>query len=115
MLPLSGEALLAFGLRGSLYRSENAGASWQKLNGGTLAMLDGAARLGEAGVVIVGLGGVVLTSTDGGHTFALDQQPDHADLSAVLVLGDERLVTAGVAGVKTIPLDEGRASVRVQP
>ena len=45
VLPLDGEALLAYGLRGNLYRSENAGASWQKLASGTLAMLDGAARL----------------------------------------------------------------------
>ena len=114
VLPLSGDVLLAFGLRGSLYRSENAGVSWQKLDSGTLAMLDGATRMGESGVVIVGLGGVVLTSPDG-RTYPLDQQADHADLSAVLVVGDERLVTAGVAGVRTIPLTAGRASVKVQP
>ncbi len=115
ILPLPGDAVLAFGLRGSLYRSENAGVSWQKLDSGTLAMLDGAARLGEAGIVIVGLGGVILTSSDGGHTYSLDQQPDHKDLSAVLVIGDDRLVTAGVAGARTIPLSGGRASVKVQP
>ncbi len=115
VLPLDGDVLLAFGLRGSLYRSENAGGNWEKLASGTLAMLDGAGRLGQSGVFIVGLGGVVLTSADGGRTFALDQQADHTDLSAVLVHGDERLVTAGVAGVKTIPLTAGRASVKVQP
>jgi photosystem II stability/assembly factor-like uncharacterized protein len=115
LLPLTGDAVLAFGLRGSLYRSENAGASWQKLDSGTLAMLDGGARLGEAGVVLVGLGGVVLSSADGGHTFLLDQQPDHADLSAVLVQEDERLVTVGVFGARTIPMDAGRASVKGQP
>ncbi len=115
VLPMNGDVLLAFGLRGSLYRSENAGVNWQKLASGTLAMLDGAGRLGESGVVIVGLGGVVLTSADGGRTFALDQQADHTDLSAVLVHGDERLVTAGVAGVKSIPLTAGHASVKVQP
>jgi len=44
VLPLPGEALLAFGLRGNLYRSEDAGSSWQKIETGTVAMLDGAAR-----------------------------------------------------------------------
>jgi photosystem II stability/assembly factor-like uncharacterized protein len=114
VLPMTDDVLLAFGLRGSLYRSVNAGESWQKLDSGTLAMLDGAARMGDSGVVIVGLGGVVLTSPDG-RSYSLDQQADHADLSAVLTLGDERLVTAGVAGARAIPLTAGRASVKVQP
>ncbi len=115
VLPLSADSALAFGLRGSLYRSENAGASWRKLDSGTLAMLDGACRLGEAGVIIVGFGGVILTSSDGGATFALDQQADHTDLSAVIVRADGQLVTVGVRGAKRIPRTAEPDSVKVKP
>jgi photosystem II stability/assembly factor-like uncharacterized protein len=114
VLPLDGDALLAFGLRGSLYRSEDAGASWQKLDSGTLAMLDGAARRAEMGVYLVGFGGVILSSTDGGRSFVLDQLPDHADLAAVLAAGEERLVAVGVTGARTVPLEQGRPAPKRQ-
>ena len=104
VLPLAGEAVLAFGLRGNLYRSEDAGSSWQKIETGTVAMLDGAARFADAGVAIVGLAGVVLVSRDGGRTFTLLQQSDRAGLSAALTAGDDEIAAVGEAGGKLISL-----------
>ena len=78
VLPLGADAVLAYGLRGNLYRSENGGVDWHKIASATLAMLDGGTRWGEAGVVLVGLSGVVLVSRDGGRTFTLLQQADHS-------------------------------------
>jgi photosystem II stability/assembly factor-like uncharacterized protein len=104
VLPLQGEAVLAFGLRGNLYRSEDAGSSWQKIETGTVAMLDGAARFDDAGVAIVGLAGVVLVSHDRGRTFTLVQQSDRAGLSAAVPVGDDTLVAAGEDGAKITTL-----------
>ncbi len=101
----AGTALLAFGLRGNLYRSEDAGATWQRIDTGTVAMLDGAARLSERAVAIVGLSGVVLVSRDAGRSFRLLQQADHAGLSAAVAVGDARLAAVGENGAKLISLD----------
>ena len=109
VLPLQGEAVLAFGLRGNLYRSEDAGSSWQKIETGTVAMLDGAARFDDAGVAIVGLAGVVLVSRDGGRTFTLLQQSDRAGLSAALTAGDDEIAAVGEAGGKLISLRDAPA------
>ena len=99
-----GAAVLAFGLRGNLYRSEDAGMSWQRIETGTVAMLDGAARLGE-GVAIVGLAGVVLVSRDGARSFRLLQQPDRSGLAAVVAVGDARLAVVGESGARLISLE----------
>jgi photosystem II stability/assembly factor-like uncharacterized protein len=99
-----GAAVLAFGLRGNLYRSEDAGLSWQRIETGTVAMLDGAARL-RKGVAIVGLAGVVLLSRDGARSFQLLQQADHSGLSAAVAVDDVRLAVVGENGARVINLD----------
>ena len=83
VLPLGGDALLAYGLRGHLYRSEDAGRSWQQLASGTQMLLAGATRLADGTIVIVGTAGVVLVSRDGGHAFTVHQEADRKGFSAV--------------------------------
>lgn len=104
VLPLEGDAVLAFGLRGHLYRSADGGSSWEKIDTRTVAMLNGAARFAADGVAIVGLSGVVLVSHDGGHTFTLLQQADRAGLSAVLTVADAHLAVVGEDGAKLVSL-----------
>jgi photosystem II stability/assembly factor-like uncharacterized protein len=106
VLPLPGEALLAFGLRGHLYRSEDAGSSWHKIETGTVAMLDAAARFDDAGVTIVGLSGVVLVSHDRGRSFTLVQQSDRAGLAAAVPVGEAELAVVGEDGARLISLKD---------
>jgi photosystem II stability/assembly factor-like uncharacterized protein len=108
ILPLDGDSLLAYGLRGHLYRSDDGGENWRKIEISAEAMLNDAARLPQNGVAIVGLSGTVLFSRDGGETFTLYQQPDRKGLSALLPVGVTELVTAGEAGVKSIPIEAGK-------
>jgi len=96
--------VLAFGLRGHLYASGNAGESWQPVETGTVAMLTGAAPFDSGAVAIVGLSGVVLVSRDGGHSFALLQQANRAGLSAVLPASDDKLAVVGEDGARLIGL-----------
>jgi len=110
VLPLEGDAVLAFGLRGNLYRSTDGGSSWQRIDTATVAMLNGAARFAAGGVAIVGLSGVVLVSHDGGHTFTLLQQADRVGLSAALAVADERLAVVGEGGAKVVTLTHSAAS-----
>jgi photosystem II stability/assembly factor-like uncharacterized protein len=108
ILPLDGETLLAFGLRGHLFRSDDGGENWRQISVGTDAMLNDAVRLPNQGVAIVGLSGALLLSHDGGETFQLQQQPDRKGLSAALGFGVTELVTVGEAGVKAIPIGNGK-------
>jgi len=99
ILPLDGDALLAFGLRGNLFRSEDGGASWTAIETGTVALLNSGARTDADTVVIVGMAGVQLASHDGGRSFTLHQREDRRALSAVLPAADGALIIAGEGGV----------------
>ena len=112
VLPLGADAVLAYGLRGNLYRSENGGVDWHKITSATLAMLDGGTRWGEAGVVLVGLSGVVLVSRDGGRTFTLLQQADHSGLAAILAPGSGTLIAVGEAGARVIEVSAAAGGAR---
>ena len=103
VLPLEGDALLAFGLRGHLYRSEDAGRSWTELESGTTALLAGATRLTDGTIVIVGLAGAVIASHDGGHRFELLQQSDRKAFDAVAAVPGGALAV-GEAGARRIAL-----------
>jgi photosystem II stability/assembly factor-like uncharacterized protein len=104
--PLTGDAVLAYGLRGNLFRSENAGANWRRIDTGTVAMLNDAVVLPGGGVAVVGLSGVVLVNRNG-QRFELSQQSDRKGLSAAVALSSGSLATVGEAGVKVIPLTSG--------
>lgn len=105
VLPLDGDALLAFGLRGHLYRSDDAGRSWQPLKSGTQALLAGATRLADGAIVIVGLEGVVLVSGDGGHRFRVHQEADRSGFDAAAPVPGG-VVVCGEAGVRRLTLEE---------
>jgi photosystem II stability/assembly factor-like uncharacterized protein len=104
ILPLDGDALLAFGLRGNLFRSEDGGMSWTAIPTGTLALLTSGARVDASIVVISGMAGVLLVSRDGGRSFTLTQQDNRKAISAVLPASDGELILAGEGGVRRLPL-----------
>jgi len=101
VLPLQGEAVLAFGLRGHVYRSADAGAHWLAAASGTVALLDDAVPF-DGGVALVGLSGAVLTSHDGGATLVLHQQKDRKGLSAALEVSPGELVVVGEGGARLL-------------
>jgi photosystem II stability/assembly factor-like uncharacterized protein len=109
ILPLDGDAVLAFGLRGNLFRSEDGGATWVQIPTGTTALLDGGARIDADTVVVVGMAGVILVSSDAGRNFTLHQQDDRKALAAVAPSGDGALIVAGEGGVRRLPLPRPKA------
>jgi len=97
-----GVVMLAFGLRGNLFRSNDGGQSWQPVASGATAMLtDGFVRA-DGTLVLVGLSGTVLTSKDRGLTWTLHQQADRKGISAALPVAGDDMVTVGEAGVNRI-------------
>jgi len=95
--------VLAFGLRGRLFRSEDAGETWTAVDSGTEVLLAGGTRLADGTVVIAGLAGTVLTSRDGGRTFQRHQQSDRKGFAAVAP-GRAGVVLVGETGVRELSL-----------
>ena len=104
ILPLEGDALLAFGLRGNLFRSDDGGMTWTAIPTGTVALLNSGVRIGADTIVISGMAGVLLVSRDGGRNFSLSQQEDRRAISAVMPAADGQLIVAGEGGVRRLPL-----------
>lgn len=103
VLPLDGDSVLLFGLRGHILRSDDAGATWTELQSPTETMLNAGTRLPDGRIVLVGLGGTVLVSADGGRTFALREQERRAGFQAVAPAGSA-LLLAGDTGARLLPL-----------
>lgn len=67
-------ALLAYGMRGSVYRSDDAGASWDKVDLGTpLSLQAGIERRGE--LTLLAQNGELFVSADDGRTFTRRAPP----------------------------------------
>ncbi|MCM2310183.1 MAG: YCF48-related protein [Steroidobacteraceae bacterium] len=90
-------ALVLFGMRGSIYRSADAGATWTKVETGTTATFNGGEVLADGRIFLVGNAGLVATSTDNGQTFKVEWSPASKGFSAVAE-ADGGLVVVGEAG-----------------
>ena len=95
----AGNAVLAFGLRGNVFRSADAGATWDKVDVGLPASIVGAARTQDGAVLLADAGGRIARSTDGGRTFArLDLTPA-VPIAGIADAGNGKLALAGPRGV----------------
>ena len=97
ILDASDGAILAFGLRGAIYRTTDAGASWQKIDVPEVS-INGGTRLEDGELVLVDELGNVLLSHDDGLSFASLPVPQATSLVAVTQATDGGLILAGVRG-----------------
>jgi len=96
-------ALLAYGLRGSVYRSTDAGASWDKVDLGTpLSLQAGIAQRGE--LTLLAQSGELFTSADDGRTFTRKAPPAGPLPAAGLAAApDGAWVIASLRGTRRAP------------
>jgi photosystem II stability/assembly factor-like uncharacterized protein len=83
-LPVGAHGVLVFGLRGQLWRSDDAGLHWVVLPIATSATLEGGHVLDDGTLAIVGYDGVVLLSTDQAQHFSVHHQPGSVAYASVL-------------------------------
>ena len=95
--PRSG-VLLAFGLRGNLFRSVDQGNSWDSVATGVERSISGGAFLSDSFAVLVGAVGIMLVSSDGGLTFSSSPLAQRANLSAVAG-AQGQIVAVGQGGI----------------
>ena len=91
------------GLRGHLFRSDDAGESWAHISTGTNATLTGAVRLPSGAILITGLEGVLLTSRDEGRSVSFDRLPDREGISSALPLAGGGVLLIGEFGIRRRP------------
>ena len=95
--------MLAFGLRGHLFRSDDGGESWNALDTGTESLLTAALRTGDGAILVAGLAGTVLASSDGGRSFAARDLGDRRGITALALANDGTVVAVGEGGGRIVP------------
>ena len=95
------DALIAFGMRGNIYRSTNGGVSWGKINTPVPSALLGGAISPDGSIILVSQGGNVIVSKDGGKSFVEIKQETNMSIPAhAMVAVNNTLIIAGWGGVK---------------
>jgi len=96
------QVLLAYGLRGNVFRSTDAGVSWVAVaNELGAGVTDGAMLDGER-VVLVSQAAQVVFSDDHGRSFTPLRIPHPTLFTGVVGLSESRLAVVGLSGVTTL-------------
>jgi len=92
-------AVVVYGLRGNVFRSEDGGAHWTKVDAGLAATVVGATRTPQGTTILADVGGRLAASTDGAQTFTQMTLKNPMPLTAIADLGEGRLALTGPRGV----------------
>jgi photosystem II stability/assembly factor-like uncharacterized protein len=92
------QALVVFGMRGSVYRSTDGGASWQKTESGERAGLTSGTVLKDGRFAIASMSGSILVSADGGAHFSPVPAGRKAPLFGIAPAGTRNVGIVGIAG-----------------
>jgi len=104
--------VLAYGMRGSLYRSADAGRSWEKVPLATTVGITGGQIESGGSALLVTQGGTILRSDDGGRSFAplgVDRPMAYFGISQV---SPGRIAVVGSEGVRLESVGNQPASSR---
>ena len=92
-------AVIVFGLRGNVYRSDNAGKSWTKADVGLPATIVGGVTLGNGVIALADASGRVVTSGDGGKSWQPLPIDNPGMLTGIADAGAPKLALPGARGV----------------
>jgi photosystem II stability/assembly factor-like uncharacterized protein len=98
----AGDAVLTFGIKGRVFRSADAGATWTPVVSMLPTTIVGGATLGPGTVVLADQSGRVSMSKDGGNTFEPVQMPRTIPLTDIINAGDGRLGVTGPFGAMIV-------------
>ena len=101
-LVVTAGVLLAFGMRGSAWRSPDEGDSWEAVRLQTVAGITAGTALGDGRIVLADQGGGLHVSSDAGRRFETTRPPPPTPWAAVAEGKAGVLVLAGAGGVRTI-------------
>ncbi len=97
----------AYGLRGTLYYSDDQGQSWKRITTDTTSSLLGGIVLNDGRMVLVGSSGVLLVADDSTNKrFHKHVFPDRKANSDLIQLNETEIMIVGEDGVKKFDLSE---------
>jgi photosystem II stability/assembly factor-like uncharacterized protein len=97
-------AALVFGLRGNVYRTDDGGKTWAKVDAGLPATIVGGLATANGTFMLADVGGRIAVSTDGGRTFKPASLPTTMPISGIADAGNGRLARVGPQGVAVTEL-----------
>jgi len=92
-------SVLVFGLRGTVYRSDDAGRTWAKVETGLQGTVVAAERSPSDAVLLADVGGHIVGSDDGGRTFKPVALERSMPVTGIADAGAKRLALVGPRGV----------------
>lgn len=93
-------SLIAHGMRGSVYRSGDLGASWQRVDISGHAGVSGGLQLGDGRIVLTTLAGGLLIGSGAGESFETYRTAGAMSYFGVAPLDESGLVLVGAEGVR---------------
>lgn len=97
-LVLTDRAVLAFGMRGSLFRTLDRGATWEKIATGIRGGIVAGDVRPNGDIVLASQSGEVLSSSDNGATFKLVSKERLTPVAGLVTFSNGGFATAGPAG-----------------
>ena len=95
----AGSAVLVFGLRGNVYRSEDGGRTWTKVDTGLAASVVSATRTSGGTVLLADVAGRLSGSTDDGRTFAAMTLKRPMPVTGIADAGAGKVALSGSRGI----------------
>jgi photosystem II stability/assembly factor-like uncharacterized protein len=99
------EFILAYGLRGTIYRSRDRGATWERVPTDFPATLTGATVLDDGRLVFVSQDGRAMVTADQANTFEPLRPARPTLFTDVVQVSRDRVVVSGLSGVQVVPLN----------
>lgn len=96
--------MLAYGLRGHVYRSADQGLTWSQINTGAITNVNDALEKGEGEVILVGAEGSILRLPKDATVTEKISYPGFAGFSSVQDAGNDQLMLFGGTGAQIFSL-----------
>jgi photosystem II stability/assembly factor-like uncharacterized protein len=113
---LADGSILAVGMRGNIWRSEDQGKTWVKSETpGADQSLASAIQTPDGSVIAVGLGGEMAVSKDGGKNFAIAYRDDRKGMNALISTADGRVLVFGETGVQDVTSEIAKLGAAPKP
>jgi photosystem II stability/assembly factor-like uncharacterized protein len=90
---------MIFGMSGKIFRSVDAGQSWEPIVVDRTSGLQAGLQLADGTLIIAGLGGTILVSKDGGKSFQMANRPDRLGIASLIEVDSNGLLLVGEGGI----------------
>ena len=99
-----GDSVLAYGMRGNVWRSDNRGRSWRKLDtGGSRQSFQDGLRFSNGTIILVGLNGGMAISRDNGKSFCALTRAERKGYASLAEGANDNIILFGEAGIQQTP------------